>query len=207
MTAVMNSAARTGGERRGRGHVARVRRSATRSLALVSPEAPDRAVAPEHSEVPVQLVPPRVAPARVSGTASGERTLRRAPGAGVRPRGRRSAAPLAVAGGSGTAAACAPRFASRPALVLVVAGVCTALAIALLAVLSSASSPRVPERTAMVQVREGQTLSAIAEAAAPEVDDSAMLRRIQELNGLTSTAVRVGQPIVVPVSEGSRLAR
>lgn len=58
--------------------------------------------------------------------------------------------------------------------------------------------PGVPESTAVVQVTPGDTLSAIAARTAPDAPRQAVVDRIVELNGLSSSAVRAGQTITVP---------
>lgn len=135
------------------------------------------------------------------------RPVRRVEGSarGTRPTNGRSLPPLRVVSGGGAAVACGqPRARLRKGrIALALVGLCSAVAVVVLAVLNAVSAPDVPQRTEVVQVHEGQTLSGIAEASAPEVDDSAMLDRIQELNGLSSMSVRVGQSLVVPVSDGA----
>jgi LysM repeat protein len=65
---------------------------------------------------------------------------------------------------------------------------------------SSHVGPRVPasESVWRVVVRPGDTLWAIATKAAPSADPRATIGEILDLNSLTSTAVRVGQVLLVP---------
>lgn len=127
-------------------------------------------------------------------------------GRGVRPSHRPDVPPLAVtggvvAGGVGVAATrCAARSRARSVRALALLGLLSALAAAALVVVYAASTPELPQRTAVVQVHEGQTLSEIAAASAPNADRSSMLRHIRGVNHLQSGALRTGQTLVVPVS-------
>lgn len=112
----------------------------------------------------------------------------------------RTERPIGVRGCS-AGTACAVRPAARPARVLIVVALLTAAVVVLLTLLGEFSaSGGVPERTAVVQVQPGDTLSGIAARSAPDADHSAMMARIEQLNGLTSVSLDVGQPLVVPVS-------
>ncbi|HET7012657.1 MAG TPA: LysM peptidoglycan-binding domain-containing protein [Streptosporangiaceae bacterium] len=65
---------------------------------------------------------------------------------------------------------------------------------------SSHVGPRVPasDSVSRVVVRPGDTLWAIAATAEPNADPRATMGEILDLNSLTSTAVRVGQVLLVP---------
>lgn len=140
---------------------------------------------------PREVRPVRRAPRRVHG----ERTVR---SIGDRPATRRA---VSRSAGVGVAAACSVRPAARPMRVLVGVGVLSAMAIVLLAALGAfGSAGAVPDRTAVVQVHQGQTLTELAAASAPDSDRSAVISRIEDLNGLSSGVLRAGQSLVVPVS-------
>ena len=55
-----------------------------------------------------------------------------------------------------------------------------------------------PTNLASVSVQSGDTLGSIALHYAPHADAGAVIARIQELNGLTSSAISPGQVLVVP---------
>jgi hypothetical protein len=132
---------------------------------------------------------------RVPRRVHGERTVH---SIGDRPATRRG---MAGPAGVGVAAACAVRPAARPMRVLVGIGVLSAMAVVVLAILGAfGSTTAVPDRTAVVQVQQGQTLTDLAAAAAPDGDQGAVVDRIEELNGLSSGVLHVGQALVVPVS-------
>jgi LysM domain len=115
-----------------------------------------------------------------------------------RPRGRSTAAPRVLA-----PVACGHRRAPVPLSLVVALGVAVCLAVIGLAVLANLSSPAstVPQRTAVVRVAPGESLLQLAGRVAPGSDPSAVVNRIMQLNGLTGTAVRAGQPLTVPVEE------
>ncbi|MBB4684980.1 LysM peptidoglycan-binding domain-containing protein [Amycolatopsis jiangsuensis] len=58
----------------------------------------------------------------------------------------------------------------------------------------------VPERTASVSVRPGDTLTALATRFAPDSDQAAVVSRIKQLNDLDDTALVPGFPLTVPVT-------
>jgi hypothetical protein len=97
--------------------------------------------------------------------------------------------------------ACGHRRAPVPLSLVIALGVAVCLAVVGLAVLANlgAGAPSVPSRTAVVRVEPGESLLQLAERMAPGSDPSAVVDRIQELNGLTGSAVRAGQPLTVPV--------
>ncbi|MFF0146278.1 LysM peptidoglycan-binding domain-containing protein [Amycolatopsis sulphurea] len=58
----------------------------------------------------------------------------------------------------------------------------------------------VPERTASVSVRSGDTLNALAARYAPNADQAAMVTRIKQLNDLDDAALTPGFPLTVPIA-------
>lgn len=62
------------------------------------------------------------------------------------------------------------------------------------------TSDAVPDRTAVVQVRGGESLGDVAARVAPGVDTWQVVDRIVDLNALSESAVHPGQTLVVPVS-------
>lgn len=97
--------------------------------------------------------------------------------------------------------ACGHRRAPVPLSLVVALGVAVCLAVIGLAVLANLGAPAssVPERTAVVRVAPGESLLELAERVAPGSDASAVVERIVELNGLSGSTVRPGQPLTVPV--------
>ena len=67
-----------------------------------------------------------------------------------------------------------------------------------LVVLRASGSVEVPESTAVVQVRAGESLSELATRVAPGAPTTAVVQRIVRLNGLPGASVRVGETLVVP---------
>ncbi|MDQ3151828.1 MAG: LysM peptidoglycan-binding domain-containing protein [Actinomycetota bacterium] len=61
-----------------------------------------------------------------------------------------------------------------------------------------AGVPDVPGAVAEVRVGAGETLWDVADRVAPGSDEQAVVARIRELNGLTGSAVRPGQELLVP---------
>jgi predicted Zn-dependent protease len=61
-----------------------------------------------------------------------------------------------------------------------------------------ASAPA-PVATSVVHVRGGETLNSVAARVAPEVPRQAVINQLRALNGMTTTALSVGQALVVPV--------
>lgn len=59
-----------------------------------------------------------------------------------------------------------------------------------------------PPRTAVVQVRQGDTLWSLAHRFAPNDDPRAVVRRIVDLNALDDSGAQAGQSLVVPVGDG-----
>jgi hypothetical protein len=94
-----------------------------------------------------------------------------------------------------------PRIHRRRAVASVVLlAVGVALVVAVLGLLSDAvRSDRVPESTAVVQVRGAESLWQIARRVAPSADPAAVAARIVELNHLGSPSVQPGQRLVSPI--------
>lgn len=92
---------------------------------------------------------------------------------------------------------CAPRSARLSVgwFVAVAAVVCAV--VVGLGALGSSVGPSVPDRTETVRVLPGESLWELAGRVAPESDTSAVVARIQELNGVDA-AVSPGQPLTVP---------
>lgn len=112
-------------------------------------------------------------------------------------RGRATTAPRVIA-----AARCAPRSAPVGLFSLLGLGVAVCAAVFGLGVLANAGADvSVPQRTEVVQVREGDSLTGIAEHYAPHSDRAAVVDRIQELNALDGAAVRTGMMIIVPAED------
>lgn len=131
--------------------------------------------------------------------------VRPAPG---RPAGRRGAPALpavrpAVCGGTRPVEAVAGvplavvhrrRRAAAVALGLVLA-VLVALAVSML---SGPPAGAVPEATTVTVVRGGESLADVAHRSAPDAETAAAVERIRGLNGLSSSDVATGSPLVVP---------
>ena len=117
-----------------------------------------------------------------------------------RPPGRRTeaSAPRVLA-----PVACGHRRAPVPLSLMVALGVAVCLAVIGLAILSNAGSgaPTVPDRTAVIRVEPGESLTELAQRVAPHSDPAAVVDRIRQLNALTDSSLRPGQPLTVP-SEG-----
>ncbi|HEV2783161.1 MAG TPA: LysM peptidoglycan-binding domain-containing protein [Actinophytocola sp.] len=118
----------------------------------------------------------------------------------ARPPGRRSpaSAPRVLA-----PVACDHRRAPISLSLIAVLALAVCLAVVGLAILGNAGSgaSTVPNRTAVVRVEPGESLLELAERVAPRSDPAAVVERIRELNGLSGSEVRPGQPLRVP-SEG-----
>ncbi|MQA09264.1 MAG: LysM peptidoglycan-binding domain-containing protein [Pseudonocardiaceae bacterium] len=94
--------------------------------------------------------------------------------------------------------ACAREVPARRWPLLVVLGVSVFLGVLGVGTLAEGVSPPVPERTTVVSIAPGETLWGIANRVAPGSDPEAVVQRIRELNGLSGTGVRAGQPVTVP---------
>lgn len=99
--------------------------------------------------------------------------------------------------------ACGHRRALVPFSLMVALGLAVCFAVIGLVVLANAGSgaPTVPDRTAVVRVEPGESLLQLAQRVAPHSDSAAVVDRIRELNALTGSSLRPGQPLTVP-SEG-----
>ncbi|WP_158882508.1 LysM peptidoglycan-binding domain-containing protein [Amycolatopsis anabasis] len=76
--------------------------------------------------------------------------------------------------------------------------VATGLVVAGLGAFANEMAPAVPAQTVTVPVGAGETLWDLAERFAPDSDPSAVVARIQELNGLGGAALTPGLPLTVP---------
>jgi hypothetical protein len=96
--------------------------------------------------------------------------------------------------------ACDHRRAPIPLSMVFVLAVMVCLAVVGLAILANAGAgtPDVPERTAVVRVQPGESLTELAHRVAPNSDPAAVVDRIRELNDLPGSQVRPGQPLTVP---------
>ena len=114
----------------------------------------------------------------------------------TRPAGRHTPAARTLA-----PVACGHRRAPVPLSLVVALAVAVCLAVVGLAALANlgAGSSSVPARTAVVRVEPGENLTELAQRVAPGSDPSAVVARIRELNGLSGSAVKAGQPLTVPV--------
>ena len=83
--------------------------------------------------------------------------------------------------------------------VLVVAAVAF-VAVVGLGMLASSVAPSVPSTTKVVRVLPGESLWELAGRVAPDSDPSAVVERIEELNGVEG-GVHAGQPLTVPYSK------
>ena len=127
-----------------------------------------------------------------------DRPVRR-PGQGrFRPptRARRVGAPHVVA-----APRCARRRPVPLSVVLGLAGLAAGAVYGLgLFAGSVAGGADVPATTTVVRVLPGESLSELAGRMAPGSDTDAVVDRIRELNRLSDSSVRSGQPLTVPFS-------
>ena len=62
----------------------------------------------------------------------------------------------------------------------------------------TAAGPAAPAATSVVYVRSGESLSSLAERIAPDLPVDGVIAQVRELNGLESSGLVVGQPLVVP---------
>jgi predicted Zn-dependent protease len=82
---------------------------------------------------------------------------------------------------------------------LLVVGLVAAVAVIALSLLrAAAADDGVPERTAVVEVRSGESLWELAERVAPQSQPQAVVERIRQLNGMHGSTVHPGQPLLVP---------
>lgn len=61
------------------------------------------------------------------------------------------------------------------------------------------SSAAIPDRLAVVQVRDGETLQHLAARVAPDAPVNSVVERIRELNELESAVLGAGQTLIAPV--------
>jgi len=99
---------------------------------------------------------------------------------------------------------CAPRREPRRWAWLLALGTSVCAMVVGLGVLTQgmAGSAEVPEQTALVSVGPGETLWEVATRYAPESEPAAVVRRIEELNGLTGADVQPGMALAVPAEPG-----
>ena len=91
------------------------------------------------------------------------------------------------------------RLAQRDRVLRVAGAVAVTLAVvAALSWLGQAASAGLPTETAVVRVGAGETVWDVAVRVAPESDPRAVVQRIRELDGMTSSAVQPGQQLQVP---------
>ncbi len=64
--------------------------------------------------------------------------------------------------------------------------------------LGQAPSDGVPAETAVIRVGAGETVWDVAQRVAPKSDQRAVAERIQQLNGMTGSAIQPGQELRVP---------
>ncbi len=60
------------------------------------------------------------------------------------------------------------------------------------------ASPGIPAQTAVVRVGAGETVWDVARRVAPQSDQSAVVERIRQLNGIVGSAITPGQQLQVP---------
>ncbi|RVW03537.1 LysM peptidoglycan-binding domain-containing protein [Rhodococcus spongiicola] len=102
--------------------------------------------------------------------------------------------------GRGRRRAWSAGFTSVVATVVVTAGVVVGMdTLARLA----AAPDGIPTGTAAVQVRDGETLTAVASRVAPGAPVGRVVDRIMELNDMPGVSVRAGQTLLAPVSLAS----
>jgi LysM domain len=99
------------------------------------------------------------------------------------------------------ATTCSPKHIRRRLIALLIVGLVAAVAVVGLALLRTAAvDDGIPERTTVVEVRQGETLWELAERVVPQSPPHAVVERIKELNGLRGSTVHPGQPLLVPDS-------
>lgn len=81
---------------------------------------------------------------------------------------------------------------------VVVATVVALAVVGTLGWLERAPDNRVPGKTAVIQVGAGETVWDVARRVAPKADQRAVVARIQQLNGMASSAIQPGQELQVP---------
>lgn len=152
------------------------------------------ALAERVRQAPVPEEDARPLPERQRVGRGGAHRLR-PPGRSDRPA---TAEPRVIA--TGCAPAAPEQAAPLPLRWLFVLGVVVCLAVIGVGLLAGAGPAPVPEATTVVRVQPGESLWELADRVAPGADAEAVVGRIQELNGLQSSALRPGQPLRVPFS-------
>jgi LysM domain len=61
------------------------------------------------------------------------------------------------------------------------------------------ASPGIPAQTAVIRVGAGETVWDVARRVAPQSDQSAVVERIRQLNGIVGSAITPGQQLQVPL--------
>jgi LysM domain len=61
------------------------------------------------------------------------------------------------------------------------------------------ASPGIPAETAVIRVGAGETVWDVARRVAPQSDQSAVVERIRQLNGIVGSAITPGQQLQVPL--------
>lgn len=115
------------------------------------------------------------------------------------PRDRRPVDPAPVPTRRPTVASCEETYARRRFVALLgVAAASAAAVIGLGLLAASTGGDGVPDRTAITEVRGGETLWDIASRVAPDSPRQAVVERIRLLNGMEGSTLHPGQPLVVP---------
>ncbi|ALG86747.1 hypothetical protein ACH46_09140 [Gordonia phthalatica] len=60
------------------------------------------------------------------------------------------------------------------------------------------AAPVTPAATSVVYVRSGESLTSLAERIAPDLPVDGVIAQVRELNGLETSGLVVGQPLIVP---------
>lgn len=97
-------------------------------------------------------------------------------------------------------ASCAARRPRLPLAWLLAVAAVVCLAVVGLGMLAGSGASAVPERTTVVHVQPGESLSELADRMAPGSDRAAVVDRIRELNGGLDAALLPGQPLRVPTA-------
>ncbi|HEY1971722.1 MAG TPA: LysM peptidoglycan-binding domain-containing protein [Pseudonocardia sp.] len=160
--------------------------------------------------VPVGPVPVRPGRLPASARPAGPSPVRSVvgwSGAGARVGARPSAArPLSLrparrpAVRAGSAGRLVPAgFGPALARLLLVVLVVGAAVVGLGLLADAVGSARVPDRTELVQVHQGESLWQVARRVAPSADPGEVAARIAELNGLPSPSVQAGDTLLSPI--------
>ncbi|GAA1480557.1 hypothetical protein GCM10009624_09970 [Gordonia sinesedis] len=144
----------------------------------------------------------RAGAAAVTGREVGTRRIANRPAAQRRPVDRRPAAPAPVGTRcGGGAAARAAHLRRRATAAAVLVGIGLAMLVWVIGTVGAnyqeASTPS-PTRTEVVHVRAGESLTAIAERVAPDVPREVVIADIVDLNQMSGSGLRVGQPLLAP---------